>query len=198
MLYSKPKTVALIGAPWCEGQNLEGADLAPVAMREAGLSSAVKSLGLEFFDHGDIDFSHITPKSPHHYSVDVYRAWLKSGTSINFSTWMREDRAKQEDMRGSKRMRSPEAIPHLASTLGSTTGVNVVNAELMGSGLKLVYDQVKAALRPEAMQQGLQLKCLLTMGLSSCMLRTQAKALPPCALRYSTAHLTHRAPSPLR
>ena len=30
----------MIGAPWVEGQNLEGADLAPFAMREAGLREA--------------------------------------------------------------------------------------------------------------------------------------------------------------
>ena len=51
----KPTSVALIGAPFCEGQNLEGADLAPLAMREAGLADAVKTLELSWQDLGDID-----------------------------------------------------------------------------------------------------------------------------------------------
>jgi arginase family enzyme len=39
------KTVSYIGVPFCEGQNLEGADLAPVAIREAGLQTALARIG---------------------------------------------------------------------------------------------------------------------------------------------------------
>ena len=201
---SKPKTVALIGAPWCEGQNLEGADLAPVAMREAGLSSAVKSLGLGFFDLGDIDFSHVTPKSPHHYSVDVYREWLKSGTSLNFSTWMKEGHRAKEDQRGSKRMRSPESVQHPCETTAST-GINVVNAELMGCGLKLVYDQVKAALRPERSREAFPVPSwpptppfVLTVGgdhsIASGSISAVLERYPSCGVIWVDAHADANTP----
>lgn len=39
------KTVGLLGAPLVDGQNLEGADLAPLAMREAGFEGLVRQLG---------------------------------------------------------------------------------------------------------------------------------------------------------
>ena len=86
-----PTSVALIGAPFCEGQNLEGADLAPMAMREAGLEDAVRQLGLSWHDVGDIDFSSVTPgKKQSRYAVSLYREWLASSSKLSFSIWMQQ------------------------------------------------------------------------------------------------------------
>ena len=49
-------TVGFLGAPLVDGQNLEGADLAPLAMREAGVMKLVKKLGYGWEDWGDLDF----------------------------------------------------------------------------------------------------------------------------------------------
>jgi len=49
----KPRTVGLVGAPLCEGQSLGGVDLAPAALRDAGLERLIKGLQWDFVDHGD-------------------------------------------------------------------------------------------------------------------------------------------------
>ena len=137
----------MIGAPWCEGQNLEGADLAPWAMREAGISDAVRSLGLEWDDRGDVDFSTIAPSDhplrEHHYSVDLYREWMAAATPHNFAKWMQEKTPKTSVQR--KR-------PHedAVGARAVAKAVNVLNAELMGGGLKLVHEAVRSALTNEA------------------------------------------------
>jgi len=142
MAFVKPSTVAMVGAPWCEGQNLEGADLAPVAMRDAGLGNAVKALGLGWEDEGDVDFSDLAADDGHHYTIALYREWLNAGSSSNFSTWL------QERTSSPPKKRKREAIK--AESSGDETEpsprVNVVNAERMGSGLRLVFEKVKAVL----------------------------------------------------
>ena len=51
------KRVTFIGAPFCEGQNLIGSDLAPMAIRKAGLQAAAAQLGWEWDDDGDLDWA---------------------------------------------------------------------------------------------------------------------------------------------
>lgn len=144
MLYNE-REVVMIGAPWCEGQNLEGADLAPLAMREAGLHDAIVSLGHTYRDMGDIDFSTVA-LSDHRYSVSKYREWQAAGSSDNFAAWMRKNS-------GMSRKRSHEAAMSeqggSKAASRSTSGrpvVNVMNAELMGCGLKLVHEAVRGVL----------------------------------------------------
>jgi arginase len=136
--------VAVIGAPWCEGQNLEGADLAPVAMRDAGLAEAIQTLGITCSDQGDVDFSSIVgPKDEHHYSVDTYREWLSSATQHNFALWMRKrvaNKAPGSPSNTMVRKRSHEAA------MGEQALINVVNSEAMGGGLRLVHAAVQRAL----------------------------------------------------
>jgi len=140
----------MIGAPWCEGQNLEGADLAPLAMREAGVAEAVQSLGLVFRDTGDVDFSSVAPRdhegqADHHYSVASYREWLGSGSHDNFATFMRKrTTASATSASALRRKRSYE------SALSEKAQCNVVNAELMGAGLRLVHNAVQKALNASA------------------------------------------------
>lgn len=141
------QSVVMVGAPWCEGQNLEGADLAPWAMREAGIGEAVRSLGLAWDDHGDVDFRSIAPANhplrEHHYSVDLYREWMAAATPYNFAKWMQE---RSRTPRTSKQRKRP----HEAALGGAAVeAVNVVNAELMGGGLKLVHEAVRSTLTGE-------------------------------------------------
>ena len=143
-------------APWCEGQNLEGADLAPDAMRDAGLSDAVKSLGLSFTDRGDVDFTSVAP-STNHYSIGLYREWLSSNPTANFATWMRKRETNKKKKSGESTMarkRSYETALHEQSL------INVVNAELIGDGLRLVHDAVHAAV----LREGPQKPFVLTVG----------------------------------
>jgi arginase len=140
----KPKTVALIGAPFCEGQNLEGADLAPAAMREAGLPEAVKTLGLGWQDVGDIDFSSVTNGSSNsRYSLQRYREWLSAGTSSVFSTWIQT----QSPMAESRNQDAyPVTKPDITDEGAPQNKLNIVNVDVMGAGLKLVHDKVKEVL----------------------------------------------------
>ncbi len=148
----------MIGAPWCEGQNLEGTDLAPTAMREAGLPEAVQRLGMEWLDAGDIDFAGhfkslgISAAVKHLDSVVLYREWLSENSTDNFSTWQTKKRHASEVRTPSpngaplrqKLAHGSEAYP-VDSAADAKGEVNVVNAEVMGAGLKLVHDAVVSA-----------------------------------------------------
>ncbi|MCP3914757.1 MAG: arginase [bacterium] len=48
------KTVALVGVPMDLGGGRRGVDMGPSAIRIAGLESAVRKLGIEFEDHGNV------------------------------------------------------------------------------------------------------------------------------------------------
>ena len=144
--------VVVLGAPWVEGQNLDGADLAPVAMRDAGLADAVKSMGLQLRDAGDVDFSSVAPKEEHHYSVALYRQWCSTSTSDNFSTWMRK-RSQNGDAKSTGGCGSPSMSPSslvkkrsYEKALSESANLNVLNVEVMGRGLKLVHEAVQRAL----------------------------------------------------
>ena len=160
------RQICLIGAPWCEGQNLEGADLAPLAMREAGLGDAVRRLGYEWFDSGDVDFAgHFAKQgvkagSDHHESIALYREWLSGACLDNFSVWAR----KKSGMNSPEARRPSHDSPPLAEhgnklqkvdkdkcdAHAVREEVNVVNAKVMGEGLKLIHDSVARAVATEA------------------------------------------------
>ena len=56
-----PYEVTLVGAPSWSGQPLSGTELAPAALRAAGVSSVATGLGWRVSDAGDVLF---TPPSP--------------------------------------------------------------------------------------------------------------------------------------
>lgn len=76
------RTIRFIGAPFCEGQNLDGADLGPTALREAGLQPLAEMLGWSWEDAGDLDFAAeferlgFEVSAPHHHPVELYREWV--------------------------------------------------------------------------------------------------------------------------
>ena len=134
MISSMKNDVVMIGAPWVEGQNLEGADLAPFAMRECGLADAIDALGLAFTDLGDVDFTPVVGEAGHHYTVDHYRKWSQMSTSDNFATWMKNSGLEQR------------ADCALQTVVEAEPRLNLLNAERMGRGLRLVHDAVQRAL----------------------------------------------------
>ena len=98
----RQRKLVFVGAPFCEGQNLAGTDLAPEALRRSGLKKAVESLGWAWEDEGDLDFAaHFASKGivwekSHLASLQRYREWVASGMEINFSTW---DSMKAQEQR---------------------------------------------------------------------------------------------------
>jgi len=142
-------TVSFIGAPFCEGQNLEGADLGPSAIREAGFDRGVEKLGWTFEDNGDLDFAAHFKRvglgaidmASHDDKLILYREWLaESAMTTNFSEWVAaRNKRKYPDRTLSE---SPTAEIR-AQKKGRTEKENgVVNAERMGSGLSLIHDEV--------------------------------------------------------
>eukprot|EP00308_Calcidiscus_leptoporus_P016594 CAMPEP_0119351570 /NCGR_PEP_ID=MMETSP1334-20130426/867_1 /TAXON_ID=127549 /ORGANISM="Calcidiscus leptoporus, Strain RCC1130" /LENGTH=393 /DNA_ID=CAMNT_0007364407 /DNA_START=39 /DNA_END=1220 /DNA_ORIENTATION=+ len=138
------RRVCFIGAPFCEGQNLDGTDLAPTALREAGIKQAVEKLGWQWEDKGDIDFAaHFGERGmgdaqslhDHHHSVALYRAWLQSGMRDNFSTWVQRFGQENGAMR-----RSASGKNLVAAAAHADGQREVVNSELIGEGLKLIYE----------------------------------------------------------
>lgn len=60
-------TISIIGIPMDLGQTHRGVDMAPVAIRYAGLAAKLRSLGYSTIDHGNIDVpGHYTLASTHY------------------------------------------------------------------------------------------------------------------------------------
>ena len=150
------KVVQFIGAPFCEGQNLDGADLAPEAMRISGMQQALASLGWGWADSGDLDFGkHLSAHAlapdggsellDHDVSVQMYREWLQSNMRENFCEWARRKNKKRRTMR--VKSDTPEGGNSPPSTTQARNGneSEVVNAKLMGCGLGLLNKTVAAA-----------------------------------------------------
>ena len=60
--HTPERRVTFIGAPFAEGQDLDGCDLAPTAIRDAGLQPALEKLGWDVHDAGDLGLSSSSPR----------------------------------------------------------------------------------------------------------------------------------------
>ena len=133
------KKVNFIGAPFCEGQNLAGTDLAPEAVRKSGLKTAAERLGWEWADDGDLDFARrfeergIVTDNRHLADLQRYRDWVASGMGDNFAIWCRKNPTPEE---------RAAADRHDDAHGGEPKPRHVVNSKLMGTGLELVYEAV--------------------------------------------------------
>jgi len=146
------RTVSFVGAPFCEGQNLQGAELAPTALREAGVEKASALLGWGFIDEGDIDFAaHFEATGltdgacSHHVTVQIYREWLKEGMRENFSTWVHRRYGEAALVRTPSTSASLDQADQAKPAAEAEKDCAVVNVELMGAGIKLVYDACATA-----------------------------------------------------
>jgi len=135
--------VEFIGAPFAEGQNLRGCELAPNALREAGLSLMVEHMGWEYIDKGDLELqndlivaaglteSGISPVWQNRMK-EKYRQWVRSGTSQTYTKWSGETIREEEDV-------------HVSASVKGDPYDNVTNAEIIGAACGLVYERVLAA-----------------------------------------------------
>jgi len=84
-----PRTVAVVGAPLCDGQDLGGVELAPACLRKAGLETAVRSLMWGFDDRGDAHGANIeasTAQFPaaddEYYGPEMVKNCLSVGSGV--------------------------------------------------------------------------------------------------------------------
>jgi arginase len=173
-----------IGAPFAEGQNLRGCELAPMAVREAGLKSMVERLGWEFDDCGDLQLpsslmsatSGLNPVWQDNMKRK-YKDWVRSGTTERYSKWSGET------------IRSEESVLVHAAPTGDPYDC-VENAKVIGAACGLVYDAVlEAALKGDF---------ALTVGgdhsIASATIGALVKAYPNLAVIWVDAHADANTP----
>jgi len=66
MTYTKPRSIEIIGVPLDLGANVRGANMAPAAIRIAGLQQKIEGLGYSVFDSGDVSVPIRESLSPGH------------------------------------------------------------------------------------------------------------------------------------
>lgn len=97
--------VQFIGAPFALGQNLRGAELAPMAVRGAGLKTMVERLGWEYADNGDLKVDSVTTSADSGIGGEAWKAkmwekyqkWVRSGTNQSYVRWSGETIRTKED-----------------------------------------------------------------------------------------------------
>jgi arginase len=149
------KTVGFLGAPLVDGQNLEGADLAPMALRHAGLKKLIEKQGYGFQDCGDLDFdAHyeelgLRRKSQKHTKA-YWQRWMDSGTAMSFAEWSQHHRHPHvRHKEGEINLDSTETEPLRRTESEKDLDVHdrVVNAHLIGPALGLVYKECSQILQ---------------------------------------------------
>jgi len=145
--------VSFVGAPFCDGQDLAGADMAPKMMRDAGLGAACEQLGWKFHDHGDVNFDKeyeaVGLELPSRASYDevwgYYKKWLNNSPNSNFRDYWQRGHRKSLD-----ETLSPSPLLQPVSTPVKFDG-NINSAELCGPALGAIHNKVRAAysVRPE-------------------------------------------------
>jgi len=123
--------VRFIGAGFAEGQNLEGTEMTPPAMRDAGLQGMVERLGWNFSDAGDLAHEG-TDTAARGRRLESFRQWLRSGTRETYSRWA------GEEIRG-------EDSVHVAKEASMDPYQTVKNGLAIGKGCGLVHDEVLEA-----------------------------------------------------
>jgi arginase len=126
--------VEFIGAPFAEGQNLRGTELAPLALRDAGLKGMVERLGWTFLDHGDLAIPEALVRNKWKaHTTEKYRQWVRSGTTQGYSNYTGEIIRDEGDVHVSGERE--EGDPY----------ETVQNGELIGRACGLVHEAVYTA-----------------------------------------------------
>merc|ERR1712194_805433 len=125
-----------------------GAELAPLAMREAGLKPLVQKLGYTFTDYGDLDFGKRYEElglvqqegdtARERTSQADWRKWMESGSHESFAEWCKKNLrgSKKRDFSGSPPHPSPPASP---SDNTKDPYERILNSHLIGPALELIY-----------------------------------------------------------
>jgi len=137
--------ISVIGAPFCDGQNLEGADQGPQAICDAGLMKLGRKLGWEFAEVNHVDMKASigeddvgTPRAER-TSVKLYHQWCKEGRKVNFSEWI-----AKRDNEGKDGIDSPNSRKEDAMSVGKYYD-HVKNSEVVGQGLFKLYKEICVA-----------------------------------------------------
>lgn len=140
--FLESKKISVVGAPFCDGQNLEGADQGPKAICDAGLVKLASKLGWEFDEVNHVDMTKlpVSEDSPplqalQRTSVRRYQQWIREGRTMNFSEWM----ARQEKEKGGEGYASPST-----RTKAGKYYDHVQNSEIVGQGLFVLYKEICA------------------------------------------------------
>lgn len=132
--------VHYIGAPFAEGQNLRGCELAPMAVRHAGLKVMVERMGWQFVDNGDLALPcGLVPETSglsaqwQALTARRYMEWIRSGTTESYAKWSGE-KIREEDAR------------HVSTDVKESDAYSSVpNAKILGKACGLVHSAVRRA-----------------------------------------------------
>jgi arginase len=132
--------VQFIGAPFAEGQNLRGCEIAPMAVRKAGLKDLVERMGWEYVDNGDLQLpSGLVPVSSglspewQKETGQKYAEWIRSGSTETFAAW------------SGKTIRTEVHVQPEFSGCPYETMRTEQNIELTGRAMGLVHNAVRDA-----------------------------------------------------
>lgn len=169
----KNRPVQFIGAPFADGQNLVGSELAPMALRDAGLKGMVEKLGRDFYDDGDLclDIPELSEKrDATKRRMETYRQWVRAATQLTYSNWS-GDKIRSEDA-------------HVAKVHVEDPYLSLKNGSIIGRSCGLVYDKVL-----EASAHG---SFALTVGgdhsIASASIGALVKTYPDLAVLWIDAH----------
>jgi len=135
-LFLENQTLSIVGAPFCDGQNLDGGDLAPKALCDAGLEKLVGKLGWTTTQINHVDMKAEPGHEPIRASIKKYHEWKATGGREPFSTWLAQN-SRLEDGR------SPVCSPK-SRTLDAAYDM-VENSEIVGQQLYVLYKEICTA-----------------------------------------------------
>jgi len=139
--------ISFVGAGFCDGQDLAGADMAPKMMREAGLGAACEQMGWTFTDQGDVNFDkeyeavglEMPSRASYEHVYSKYKQWLSNSPTSNFRDyWQRQTRKSLDETL------SPSPL-HTAMKSPWTFDGNINQAELCGPALGAIHNKVRTA-----------------------------------------------------
>eukprot|EP00743_Colponemidia_sp_Colp-15_P004680 GILK01005043.1.p1 GENE.GILK01005043.1~~GILK01005043.1.p1 ORF type:complete len:414 (-),score=84.77 GILK01005043.1:166-1407(-) len=138
----EPRAVGVVGAPLSEGQSLEGVDLGPQAVREAGLKHSIEELSWGYEDDGDLQLKskmhEIGGPSAKQGKMGDYRKWQEQAhMKKRFSVWFKDedlDAAANGEIETVQSTSSDEVVVYK----------NVKNSEQIGYACKMIYEAAKA------------------------------------------------------
>lgn len=131
------RTMRFIGAPFAEGQNLSGTEVAPNAMRDSGFQAMVEKLGWSWADDGDLVNDAVDSRTTRKF-IEQYRKWMKvvqEGNPCSYSSFAAE-KARPRD--------SIHVAPP-ARVLGKSPYLQVKNGQVIGDCLQKIHNAVYEA-----------------------------------------------------
>eukprot|EP00397_Hematodinium_sp_SG-2012_P028784 GEMP01030342.1.p1 GENE.GEMP01030342.1~~GEMP01030342.1.p1 ORF type:complete len:389 (+),score=77.40 GEMP01030342.1:84-1250(+) len=134
------QSIQIIGAPLVEGQNLEGADKAPVAIWNAGLELCSRKLGWEVKEPIHVNFKEVMDMPSGKENLARYQQWKDENRAESFSIWSAKNPVTSvPDNDPVEAIMSPKSRDPSAGYLEVKNSVN------LGKGLFVLYEVVREA-----------------------------------------------------